>query len=54
MVSTPDRITLGNAFEDGLDATFQGAAYQRFRARLESDDDPPEVCRSCAIYAGTF
>jgi hypothetical protein len=52
-VLTPDRITLGNAFEAGLAATFHGAAYQEFRTRLESDE-PPEICRSCAVYAGTF
>ena len=53
MVSTPDRITLGNVFEDGLAATFDNAAYRSFRAAIERDD-PPEVCRSCAIWAGTF
>ena len=53
MVSTPDRISLGNAFEDGLRATFDNPAYREFRARLDSDD-PPEICRSCALYAGTF
>ena len=53
MVSTPDRITLGNVFEDGLAVTFDNAAYRSFRAAIERDD-PPEVCRSCAIWAGTF
>jgi radical SAM protein with 4Fe4S-binding SPASM domain len=53
MVSTPDRISLGNALQDGLAATFDNAAYRDFRERLDSDE-PPEVCRSCSIYAGTF
>src|SRR5690606_13752529 len=34
MVSTPDRISLGNALADGLHATFDNAAYREFRARL--------------------
>jgi MoaA/NifB/PqqE/SkfB family radical SAM enzyme len=53
MVSTPDRISLGNAFRDGLAATLDGELLSEFRARLDSDD-PPEICRSCAVYAGTF
>jgi radical SAM protein with 4Fe4S-binding SPASM domain len=53
MVSTPDRINFGNIFEQGAEATWTSPAYQAFRDRLASDD-PPEVCRSCAIYTGTF
>jgi len=53
MVSTPDRITFGNVLEQGIDATWNGAAYQQFRAQLASDE-PPEICRSCSMYKGTF
>jgi hypothetical protein len=53
MVSTPDRINFGNIVEQGALATWNGAAYQAFRDRLASDE-PPEVCRSCSVYSGTF
>jgi MoaA/NifB/PqqE/SkfB family radical SAM enzyme len=53
MVATPDRIHLGDAARDGLDRVWNGPAYRAFRDRLSSDR-PPEVCRSCAVYAGTF
>ncbi len=53
MVATPDRIHLGNMAERGVDAVWNGPEYREFRAALSSDS-PPEVCRSCAIYSGTF
>jgi len=53
MASTPDRANLGNAAADGVAETWNGNAYQDFRTRLDSDD-PPDICRSCAIYTGTF
>jgi radical SAM protein with 4Fe4S-binding SPASM domain len=53
MVATPDRIHLGNMAERRADAVWNGPEYQRFREALSSDS-PPEVCRSCAIYSGTF
>ena len=53
MVSTPDRATLGNALREGLETVWNGEAYRDFRRRLASDD-PPEICRSCALYEGTF
>jgi hypothetical protein len=28
-------------------------SFAAFRDRLDSDD-PPELCRSCAVYNGTF
>jgi hypothetical protein len=52
MVGTPDRIHFGGV-EGGVEAVWNGPAYQAFRARLSSDD-PPEVCRSCSVYSGTF
>ncbi len=53
MVSTPDRIHFGNMAEQGAEAVWNGDGYKAFRDAL-STDTPPEVCRSCAIYAGTF
>lgn len=53
MISTPDRYTLGKLGEQSFDSLWNGAAYQNFRNRLDSDD-PPEVCRSCSVYSGTF
>jgi radical SAM protein with 4Fe4S-binding SPASM domain len=53
MVSSADRIQLGNMAEKGAAPVWNGPAYQSFRAQLSSDV-PPDVCRSCAIYQGTF
>ncbi|HSK09629.1 MAG TPA: radical SAM protein [Vicinamibacterales bacterium] len=53
MISTPDRHNFGSVVDQGVAATWHGSAYQEFRARLDSDS-PPEVCRSCALYHGTF
>ncbi len=53
MISTPDRLNFGNIDEQGVEATWHGREYQEFRARLGSDD-PPAICRSCAVYRGTF
>jgi hypothetical protein len=38
---------------DGAAATWGGAAYEAFRKGLENGP-PPEVCRSCSLYHGTF
>jgi radical SAM protein with 4Fe4S-binding SPASM domain len=53
MVSTPDRVELGDVAAEGVDRVWNGVRYGEFRARLDSDE-PPEVCRSCSLYAGTF
>jgi hypothetical protein len=53
MVATPDRVNFGNAATDGVIQVWDGAAYQAFRDRLDSDD-PPDVCRSCSVYNHTF
>jgi MoaA/NifB/PqqE/SkfB family radical SAM enzyme len=53
MVATPDRISLGDMARDGAAAVWDGPAYRDFREALSSET-PPEVCRSCAIYSGTF
>jgi radical SAM protein with 4Fe4S-binding SPASM domain len=53
MVATPDRARLGNMIEDGVEATWNGERYAHFRHGLATGD-PPEVCRSCSLYRGTF
>jgi radical SAM protein with 4Fe4S-binding SPASM domain len=53
MVGTPDRATFGNAFDDGLDAVWNGEAARQWRSALGSDD-PGALCRGCALYRGTF
>jgi radical SAM protein with 4Fe4S-binding SPASM domain len=53
MVSTPDRISLGNMAREGVDAVWNGAAYAAFRTALRSGE-PHEICRSCSLYRGTF
>jgi MoaA/NifB/PqqE/SkfB family radical SAM enzyme len=53
MVSTPDRANFGSMALVGVDEIWNGAEYEAFRAQLDSDD-PPELCRSCAVYRGIF
>ena len=53
MVATPDRIHFGNIAQTGVQALWNGSAYNQFRSALASEA-PPEVCRSCSIYSGTF
>jgi MoaA/NifB/PqqE/SkfB family radical SAM enzyme len=53
MVSTPDRANFGNMVEVGAEAVWNAPEFAAFRARLDSDD-PPDLCRSCAVYNGVF
>lgn len=53
MVSTPDRINFGNMAEGGVRAVWNSDGFAAFRDQLASDT-PPEICRSCAMYNGTF
>ena len=53
MVATPDRIHFGDMAAEGVQRIWNGAAYRAFRERLSSSA-PPDVCSSCAVYAGTF
>jgi MoaA/NifB/PqqE/SkfB family radical SAM enzyme len=43
-----ESITLGNYLRDGIDATWHGEAYTRFRERLYSAE-PPLSCRNCGL-----
>jgi MoaA/NifB/PqqE/SkfB family radical SAM enzyme len=53
MVSTPDRVSLGDMAREGVAATWDGEPYRDFRSALASDA-PPAVCRSCSVYRGAF
>lgn len=53
MIGTPDRLNFGDAGARGVETVWHGPDYQAFRDRLASDD-PPDICRSCALYHGTF
>ena len=54
MVMGDDRVALGDLRTETFPRIWAGPAYQEFRTRLASDDDPPEVCRGCALYQHTF
>ena len=53
MVATPDRIHFGDMARESVVKVWNNAAYRDFRAQLSSAT-PPAVCRSCAVYKGTF
>jgi radical SAM protein with 4Fe4S-binding SPASM domain len=53
MVSTSDRINFGNMLAHGVSEIWGGAAYQRFRDQLATDEPSP-ICRSCSLYRGIF
>ncbi len=53
MIATPDRMNFGSMAEQGVAAIWNSAAYEAFRRELASDA-PPDICRSCAVYSGTF
>ena len=62
MVATADRASFGDVFASGsaedreparLLERRHGAEAQAFRAALASAT-PPSVCRSCALYRGSF
>lgn len=53
MVMGDDRVAFGRLTEQSFTQIWAGPAYREFRRRLRGDD-PPEVCRGCAVYLGTF
>lgn len=54
MVASADRASFGNVFEPGgLSGRWHGEVARDFRQALAADQ-PPSVCRSCALYHGTF
>ena len=46
-------LTLAGVAARDFAAIWHGDAYTAFRAELASET-PPAVCRSCAVYSGTF
>lgn len=60
MVATADRASFGRVFtgtpgsaEVDIDAAWNSGTAQHFRRGLR-EDAPPAICRSCALYHGTF
>lgn len=55
MVATADRASFGRVGDAGgaLASLWRGEAAQAFRQAL-AGSQPPEVCRSCALYEGRF
>lgn len=56
MVATADRASFGRVFDDesvGLAGRWHGEPAQAFRRAL-AEGEPPAVCRSCALFHGTF
>ena len=53
MVMGDDRATLGDLGEQSFPEIWNGPAYREFRRRLMSEE-PPDVCRGCSLYRGTF
>jgi radical SAM protein with 4Fe4S-binding SPASM domain len=53
MVSTPDRGNFGKVTDHTLASVWNSEAYNNFREQLDSGN-PPDICRSCSLYWGTF
>lgn len=53
IIATPDRTHFGNIHERGAGTVWHGREAVEFRRRLDSAD-PPDPCRSCAVYKGVF
>jgi MoaA/NifB/PqqE/SkfB family radical SAM enzyme len=53
MVATPERAPMGNMVREGVHHVWNGAAYAGIRDGL-AGGTPAEICRSCALYKGTF
>ena len=47
--NTAQRLNLGNMRRDGIVRVWNNDAYREFRERLVSDN-PPQLCRGCALY----
>ena len=54
MIATPDRGHFGRITADrSIADIWNGRDYEQFRRALATDD-PPDICRSCSVYRGTF
>ncbi|MDP9401872.1 MAG: radical SAM protein [Actinomycetota bacterium] len=52
MIMGVDRATVGHA-DEGMGAVWHGASLRDLRAQLLTDE-PPDVCRGCAMYRQVF
>jgi radical SAM protein with 4Fe4S-binding SPASM domain len=50
--NTAQRLNLGNMRRDGVVRVWNNDAYREFRSRVASQE-PPDLCRRCAVYEGT-
>ncbi len=53
MLMGEDRGVMGDATRAGLAVVWRNEEYRRFRQALLGDE-PPAVCRGCAMYRGVF
>jgi radical SAM protein with 4Fe4S-binding SPASM domain len=53
IVATPDRANFGSMRDDGVGTIWNGPRYDAFRSQLTSDE-PPAICKTCAVYSQTF
>jgi radical SAM protein with 4Fe4S-binding SPASM domain len=53
MVATPDRANFGSVTDRRFADVWNSERYEEFRRALASGT-PPEICRTCAVYTGTF
>ncbi len=53
MISTPDRLNMGNMAQLGVTAVWNSEAFEAFRQQLDSPQ-APEICQTCSLYRGTF
>jgi hypothetical protein len=51
MLKTLQRLNLGNMRRSGVVRVWNSEAYREFRERLASNN-PPDICRDCAVYEG--
>ncbi len=53
MVMGDDRVALGSLAGQTFAEIWHGEPYREFRRRL-AGEEPPDVCRGCALYQRTF
>ncbi|MFT3894221.1 MAG: radical SAM protein [Anaerolineales bacterium] len=53
MVSTPDRANFGKVTDHTLTSVWNSDEYNQFRNQLDLET-PPDICKSCSLYWGTF
>jgi radical SAM protein with 4Fe4S-binding SPASM domain len=54
MVMGSDRAILGDAATESFATVWNGSDYATFRQRLTGREEPPDVCRGCALYRRVF